>query len=160
MSAPSRSFSALIHGPPPWDAILPHMILCDLPKGYSSPSTAPTQLCATGPILQELLHTVPMDSSSPSPSASLWAPLHGCHSKSGLFLWGSPWTAAPPGLIHCCIMGSSIAARGDLLHTVPMGLSWATGNFCSASEELLPFLNPFSDPSLEEGVSSVLLVNL
>ena len=56
MSAPSRSFSALIHGPPPWDAILPHMILCDLPKGYSSPSTAPTQLCATGPILQE--HTI------------------------------------------------------------------------------------------------------
>ena len=53
----------------------------------------------------------------------------------------SPWLQPPLGHIHCCTMGSSMAAHGDLLHAVPMncrgkacssmGLSGAAGNFCS-----------------------------
>jgi len=50
----------------PWDAVLPKLILCGLPRGCSSLSTSPTWLHTTGPILQALLST------------------------------GSPWAAAPP----------------------------------------------------------------
>jgi len=51
----------------------------------------------------------------------------------------------PSGLIHCSTLASSLAAGGDLSHTVPtgcrgaacssMGLSWAVGN---SLEYLLP----------------------
>ena len=63
---------------------------------------------------------VPTGGSSPSPLA----PLLSCICSYG----GSPWAVPPSGLIHCCTMGSSMAACGDLLHMVPIG---CRGTACS-----------------------------
>ena len=45
----------------------------------------------------------------------------GCISDPGLLVEGYPCAVPPPGLIHCCTVGSSMAARGDVFHVVPVG---------------------------------------
>lgn len=64
----------------------------------------------------------------------------GCSFSPGLLLWG---LQTPSGLIHCHIIGSSMAAHGDLLCMAPtgcrgttcssMGPSWAAGSFTCSS---------------------------
>lgn len=103
----------LLHGHPlppvhvkslPGNAVLPELILCGLPTGCSSLSTAPAWLHTMSSILQELFHTHPHRWQLPQTSG------------------GSPWPHPPSGHSHCCSMGSSMAAHGDLLHVVPHGL--------------------------------------
>lgn len=85
--------------------------------GFTTPSTALTQLRTMGSILQELLqHGFPW-------VAFPWAllPHHGllfmaAAPTSGCSCRSSPWAVTPLGLIHCSTMGFSIAAWGDLLY--------------------------------------------
>lgn len=129
---------------------------------------------------------------SPALTASEFQPSWFCLCILG---WTPPWAAVPawgcscrgsmgchvpPGHIHCCTMGSSMAAGGDLLRTVLMGcggtacsitgLSWAVGSCCStpgaSSVLLLPwpwcpqgcFL--FSHSSLPAAKQFILVLNL
>jgi len=97
--------------------------------GCSFPNTAPTW--------------GPMGGSSPSPPDALQTDLHGWQLQPRAAPAGFHGLQPPPVHIHCCTMGSSMAACGDLLHTVPMGsrgtvcstmgLSWAAGIFYSTS---------------------------
>ena len=123
------------------NTVPPKLILCGLPTGCSSPSTAPTQLCTTGPILQELLHTGPHGLRPPSPPSRPWSPLHGLQLHPGATPVGAsmgcasfmPHPLLPHGVLH--------AAHGDLLCVVhmgckgtacsTMGLSWSAWSFCS-----------------------------
>lgn len=87
----------------------------------------------------------PHGSSQAAPSSLL--PHHGpfymgCSSGPGMLLQGYPWAMPPSGLILCCTMGFSMAARGDLLCIVSvdcrgtdyssMGFFWAAESFCFA----------------------------
>lgn len=118
------------------------LILHELPTSCNFPSTAPTRLRTTAPILQE--QTTPVHvltgCSSLSPPAPLWVPPHRLQLQPGAAPAGCPWAVPPSGFIHCCTMGSSMTAHGDLLLLVPMGYSetacsfigpsWVAGNFC------------------------------
>ena len=98
--------------------------------GRSSPSTDPTQLCTTGPILQALFQHGSSQAAAPPalmPHGGLLS--MGCSSSLGLYLWGYAWAAVPSSLMHCCTIGSSTAARGDLLCVVPMD---CRGTACSS----------------------------
>jgi len=100
----------------PWDAIIPALIPLGLLTGCTSPSTAPTQLCTTGPTLQALLPMAP--NRQWLPHCGLLS--MGCSSGPGCSCRILPGVH-PSCLIHCCTVGSSIAARGDLLHAVYVG---------------------------------------
>ena len=72
-----------------------------------------------GPPFRHCSSTAPTGGSSSCPTV-------GCSLQSAAPAWacscrGSVWTEAPSGPIHCCFVGSCMAARGDLLLVVPMG---------------------------------------
>lgn len=66
----------------------------------------------------------------PQPSCPTAASLHRMQLQPGVLLWEYPWAVPPPGLIHCCPMGYSVAAWGDLLCEMPV--SWK-GMVCSST---------------------------
>lgn len=102
------------------DTVPPKLILYGLPTGCSSPSTAPIQLCNTGLVLQELIHTGPHGLRSLSPPAPQWS-LHELLLQPGATPAGVSMGVPPSCLILCCPMGSSMVAHGDLLCVVHMG---------------------------------------
>lgn len=98
----------------PQHAILLELIPHRLPIGCSSPSAdqtwhhegPPFRNCSAWPLWE----AAPL--SSPAPQTA------------GLvqdFCRGFPWAVPPSGCIHCCAVGSSMAACGGLLCVVPMG---------------------------------------
>jgi len=89
----------------PQNATLVKLILCGLHTGCSSHSTNLTWPHTTGTVLHQLLHIG----------------VHRLQFWPGAASAGYPWAVPPLGLIHCCPMGSSMAAHGDLLCVVPMG---------------------------------------
>lgn len=111
----------------------------------------------------------------PQPSCPTTAPLHGLQLQPGVLLWEYPWAVPPPDLIHCCPMGYSVAAWGDLPCAVPMacrgmacsstGLSWAAGSCCSSLELLLPssctnqYLQGYFSP-ISHSLSQLLLCSI
>lgn len=68
--------------------------------------------------LQVLLHMVPHGWQLPQPSC----PTTGCSSGPSCSYRISPWAIPPSGLIHCCPVGSPMAASGDLCGA--RGLYW------------------------------------
>ena len=67
------------------------------PMCCDTSSTAPGQLCTTGPTLQALLHTRPHGQQLPKPSNPTTISALGLQLRPGAALWGYPRAVPPPG---------------------------------------------------------------
>lgn len=103
----------------PQDAVLPELILCGLPTGSSSPSTTPTWLRITMPILQALLHMAPPALLRDAPHRLQLRPgaaTVGVSTGCGLQVSSTAAPQAPPWLhVDVCSVGCPWAAGISLL---------------------------------------------
>ena len=111
-------------GSVPRDAVLPQLILSGFPTGRSSPGTAPHGSVPRGP----------PSGAAQAPSPPRAAP-YGLRLRPGAALRGYPWAVPPPGLSHCCTVGSSVAAR-------EICSAWSSHFLTLLSHVLLPPLQP------------------
>lgn len=144
----------------PQDAVLPELILCGLPTGSSSPSTAPTWLHITMPTLQALLHMAP-----PALLPHCGMLPTGCSSGLGLLLWGYPRAVvfrSHPLLhhrpLHGCMWTSALQGAHGLQGSAcsSMGPSRAARTFCSVLEYLLPSFQFMNDRKKSQDISHCL----